>query len=137
MTQSMSNKKKTIKEEKQILFRLFLILERSQRKIRRYSTRITLILIMKINDMTCVCCSELLSNGSIDSSNADNHRRSKFIFEQELTSYVKRFGRHWNFSSYEKDFDEEFDEISLSDNQDVSFSSIEMIRLIVKNIYLI
>jgi hypothetical protein len=87
--------------------------------------------------MTCACCSELLSNGSIDSSNVDNHRRSKFIFEQELTSYVKRFGRHLNFSSYEKDFDEEFDEISLSDNQDVSFSSIEMIRFIVKNIYLI
>jgi len=87
--------------------------------------------------MTCVCCSELLSNGSIDSSNVDNHRRSKFLFEQELTSYAKRFGRHWNFSSYEKDFNEEFDEISLSDNHDVSFSSIEMISFIVKNIYLI
>ncbi len=113
------------------------ILERSQRKIRRYSKRIILILIIKIDDMNFVCCPELLSDGSIDSSNVDHHQRSKFIFEQELTSYVKRFGRHFSFSSYQKDFDEEFDEISLSDNQDVSFSSIEIITFIVKNIYLI
>lgn len=72
--------------------------------------------------MHYVCCPGFLSGGCVASSDEDIHRPSNFTFEQDLTSYVRRFGRYFRFSSYPKDFNEEFDEISLSEIADVSFN---------------
>jgi hypothetical protein len=69
-----------------------------------------------------------LSNDDLVSSSEENlHHRSTFLTEQKLNKYAKQFGRHFIFSSRpkenfydEKDIDEEFDQISLSDNHYVS-----------------
>ncbi|CAF1624339.1 unnamed protein product [Adineta steineri] len=66
-----------------------------------------------------------LSNDEFVSSSEENlNERSNFLINQKLNTYAKQFGRHFIFSSSrpkeniynEKDIDEEFDQISLSDN---------------------
>jgi hypothetical protein len=54
-------------------------------------------------------------------SDEDIHQRSNFITEQKLRSYTKRSDRYSSFSYYEKHLDEDFDQIFLTDNVDVSF----------------
>jgi hypothetical protein len=68
-----------------------------------------------------------LGNDSLVSSSEENLRhRTNFFSDQKLSTYAKQIGRHFIFSSFsssppkENLYDEEFDEISLSDNYDVS-----------------
>lgn len=69
-----------------------------------------------------------LGNNHFNSSSEENlNQRRKFLPNQKLNLYKKSIGHHFIFSSTnenfnnEKDIDEEFDEISLSDNYDVSY----------------
>lgn len=52
------------------------------------------------------------------------------MFQQKLTSYVKRFSQHFNSSqiekNYEKNFDDTFVLISLTDIEYVSLSFLEI-----------
>ncbi|CAF1429263.1 unnamed protein product [Adineta steineri] len=62
--------------------------------------------------MHYVCCPLFIPDGYIYSSDEDIHRHLN------LSSYVKRFSQKFRFSSNQKDFNDEFDEISLTDNED-------------------
>ncbi len=70
-----------------------------------------------------------LVNDHFVSSNEENvHHRTKLFRDEKLSRYAKQIGRHLIFSPFspkdnfnnEKDIDEEFDQISLSDNYYVS-----------------
>jgi hypothetical protein len=56
----------------------------------------------------------------ISSSEENFHQRRKFLPDEKLNPYNKSIGRHFLFSTKEDFDDEEFDEISLSDNYYVS-----------------
>ncbi|CAF4331343.1 unnamed protein product, partial [Adineta steineri] len=62
--------------------------------------------------MHYVCCPLFIPDGYIYSSDEDIHRHLN------LSSYVKRFSQKFRFSSNQKNFNDEFDEISLTDNED-------------------
>jgi hypothetical protein len=83
--------------------------------------------------MNFICClpncPPLLSNVYIHSSDDDLHRRSNILFEQKLTSYAKEFTRRFSFSYHQKKNSVDFDDISLGDIQDVSFSFMKKIYL--------
>jgi hypothetical protein len=72
-------------------------------------------------------CPPLSSDDLISSDEENLHDRRNFLNNQKMSTYAKQFGRHLVFSSSrkenfsdEKDIDEEFDQISLSDNYYVS-----------------
>jgi len=73
-------------------------------------------------------CPPLVNDNLVSSSEENLHYRTKFIPDQKLSTYAKQIGRHFKFSNSsrkenfndEKDIDEEFDQISLSDNYYVS-----------------
>ena len=75
-------------------------------------------------------CPPLSSDDLISSSEENLHQRRNLINNQKFSTYAKQFGRHLIFSnsrkenfSHDKDIDEEFDQISLSDNYYVSFTN--------------
>jgi hypothetical protein len=72
-------------------------------------------------------CPPLGNDNLVSSSEENLHHRRKVLPKQKLSTYAKQIGRHLIFSSSskenvydEKDIDEEFDQISLSDNYYVS-----------------
>ncbi|CAF2442366.1 unnamed protein product [Rotaria sp. Silwood2] len=66
-------------------------------------------------------CPPLFSNVDVYSSDKNTYQEPNFMLQYKLNSYVKRFDRYFHFSydekNHQKDFDEEFDLISLSDNE--------------------
>ena len=77
---------------------------------------------IKIDDMYFICCLPVCPPLISDE---DIHQSSNSISEHNRTPYLKRFGRYFN----KKDFDEEFDIVSLTD---VSFSRRKIFNI---NIY--
>ncbi|CAF1048831.1 unnamed protein product [Rotaria sordida] len=80
-------------------------------------------------------CPPLLSNVDAYSSDNNIYQKRNFTFQEKKNSYTKQFDRHLCFSynkkNHMKDFDEEFDLISLSDNVDNSHEkfSDQVLRL--------
>ncbi|CAF4015913.1 unnamed protein product [Rotaria sp. Silwood2] len=68
-------------------------------------------------------CPPLFSNVDVYSSDKNTYQEPNFMLQYKLNSYVKRFDRYFHFSydekNHQKDFDEEFDLISLSDNENI------------------
>ncbi len=72
-------------------------------------------------------CPPLSNDKYVSSSDENLHHQSNFVNNQKVNTYAKQIGRHFIFSSSskknfydKKDIDEEFDQISLSDNYSVS-----------------
>ena len=95
-----------------------------------FTTKRAVHLSIELDKMDLICCfpncPPLLSHSYIYSSDDSLHRASNSIFERRLTSYVKRFTRRISFSSSEKDFNEEFEKISLADHPDVSLRFVRL-----------
>lgn len=84
-------------------------------------------------------CPPLTHDDSVSNSNQNLRHQSKFLPNETLSTYAKQFGRHFIFSFSRKesfhdetDFDEDFDQISLSDNYSVSL--LENNLFLIKNI---
>jgi hypothetical protein len=73
-------------------------------------------------------CPPLGNDDLVSSSEENLNHRRKFLPDDKLRTYATQIGRHFIFSTSsrkenyydEKDIDEEFDQISLSDNYYVS-----------------
>ncbi|CAF4845052.1 unnamed protein product, partial [Rotaria sp. Silwood1] len=69
-------------------------------------------------------CPSFLSNVDVYSSDKNIYQKPNFMLQEKFHLYVSRFDRYFHFSdnekNYNKDFDEEFDLISLSDNENNS-----------------